>query len=330
MHTITTARRITQVVSFAFLFYGATLLNLKPIEIKWYSIDEHRKTMSELTYANPTWTQPFQTYLPARSCRFAGTTGTFRGCMMFFLSDVLTWRPPWKTILPSLALLVAGMVLMARFWCGWLCPLGFMSEMLSELRKYLGLLRLRFPPLARKFLQGIGYGFTFLILGSAWVISWSAVAWSIKKPLYVAVCQACPSRLITPLITGFPLMINLQFPGASTAILVSLFVLLLLFTLLYFASAILRRSWCKICPAGAIMSFFNRGALISKEKDLGKCTKCAICANACPMETTHVFLEKRDRRVDHTQCIHCYRCVDLCPEKECLKVKFMGFPVFKS
>jgi polyferredoxin len=329
-HKITWSRRVVQVLSFLFLFYGATLLNLKPQEIKWYSLDGKNQKMAELLYANPTWTQPFQTFLPGRSCRFAGTTGTFRGCLMYFLSDTLTWRPPWKVILPSLALLLGLMVLLARFWCGWLCPIGFLSEMLNEARRFTGLARIKFPAWWLATLKAAGYALTAALLFSAWAISWSFVAWSVKKPLYLATCQICPSKLITPLLTGFPVMINLQFPGASTALLVTLFVLLVMFTLLYFSSAVMKRSWCKLCPGGVILSFFNRGSFLTKEKDALRCTKCAICADACPMETLAVYEEKSRVIVDHTQCIQCYRCVDLCPEKKCLTVKFLGLPIFKS
>lgn len=327
---ITFIRRSVQILSFAFLFYGATLLGLPPKEIKWYALEQDKQQATELLYGNPTWTQPFQTYLPTRSCRFAGTTGTFRGCLMFFLSDLLTWRPPLKVFLPSLTLVVILAVVFARFWCGWLCPLGFLSELLYELRKLLGWARMRFPPWLRNALKGVGYGLTFAVLASAWFISWSAVAWAIKKPLYLAVCQMCPSKLITPLLTGFPVMINLQFPGASTALLVALFVLLVSFTLLYFSGFILKRAWCKICPLGVLLSGFNQGAFISKTKDVRRCTQCGVCANACPMESTLLFEEKRRPYVNHSQCVHCYRCVDLCPEKKCLTVKFLGIPLFKS
>ncbi|MBN1594610.1 4Fe-4S binding protein [candidate division FCPU426 bacterium] len=330
MHTITYIRRGVQILSLTFLFYGATLLHLKPTEIKWYAMQENSRQATELLYGNPTWTQPFQTFLPARSCRFAGTHGTFRGCLMFFFSDILTWRPPLGVVLPSLALVVVLMVMLARFWCGWICPLGFMSELLYEARKYLGLKRIRFSAPLRNLLKAVGWGLTFIILFSAWFISWSAVAWSIKKPLYLAVCQMCPSKLITPALTGFPIMINLTFPGASTTLLVSLFVVLVASTLLYFSGFILKRAWCKICPLGVILSFFNQGAFLSKEKDLIRCTKCAVCASACPMETSTVYEEKTKKYVNHSQCIHCYRCVDLCPEKKCLTVKFLGLPLFKS
>jgi polyferredoxin len=205
-----------------------------------------------------------------------------------------------------------------------------MSEMLYELRKLINLGRIRLAPWIRELIKYLGWGFSFIILFTAWIISWSAVAWSIKKPLYLAVCQMCPSKLITPPLTGFPIMINLTFPGASTTLLVTCFVILVLTTLLYFSSFILKRAWCKFCPLGVILSYFNQGAFLSKEKDLVKCTKCAICANACPMETIEVYNEKKKKYVNHSQCIHCYRCVDLCPEKKCLTVKFLGIPIFKS
>jgi polyferredoxin len=104
----------------------------------------------------------------------------------------------------------------------------------------------------------------------------------------------------------------------------------MVFTLLYVSSAVFKRSWCKLCPGGVILSFFNRGGGLTKEKNAVLCTKCAICADACPMESLSVYEEKNRRIVDHAQCIQCYRCVDLCPEKKCLTVKFFGIPIFRS
>ena len=327
---ITFIRRTVQIFAILLLFYGGWIAGYKHIAIKWYAIDQKTGQTTNLEYNNPTHTQPAQTFLPVRSCRFAGTTGTFRGCMMFFISDALTWLLPLKKLLPHILLLLGLSLVFARFWCGWFCPIGFLSELLSELRKVTGFFRARFSDPFRKFLKYTGITLFFLLILSSLIIALPGTPWSIKKPLYLATCQVCPSKIITPLISGFPLILNFTFTSASTIILVTLIVLLMIFTLLYAFGLIFKRSWCKICPGGVILSFFNKISFIKKEKDLLKCTKCGICADCCPMECLDVYEEKKNKNVMHSQCIHCYRCVDLCPEKDCLKVKVGNTEVFKS
>jgi polyferredoxin len=96
------------------------------------------------------------------------------------------------------------------------------------------------------------------------------------------------------------------------------------------ASFKIRRFWCHICPAGAFMSFFNRKALVNIRKDHSKCTKCRICARVCPTEVHKVYEERIDPNVTTAQCIHCYSCVEACPEDGCLSVVYLNKELTRS
>jgi polyferredoxin len=96
-----------------------------------------------------------------------------------------------------------------------------------------------------------------------------------------------------------------------------------------------RRFWCRICPLGGLTALFStftpfkQIALTRLHKDEVKCTKCGICKRVCPTQVTEVY-SKRGGDVTVSGCMLCFRCVEMCPEKDALNVKFAGKTVFKS
>jgi len=110
---------------------------------------------------------------------------------------------------------------------------------------------------------------------------------------------------------------------------------LIILALVTVAAFFFRRSWCKICPLGALVALFNRfppfkwisGVRLDKVEE--KCTKCGICKRVCPTQVTEVY-EKKNGDVATSQCIYCLRCVEMCPNEDCLKFKFAGKTVCRS
>jgi polyferredoxin len=98
----------------------------------------------------------------------------------------------------------------------------------------------------------------------------------------------------------------------------------------FIGSFVIRKFWCRICPVGAINSFFNKYGLLTLQKDGTKCTKCRICLRACPMDIEEIYEEKGKTNISSKECIHCYRCVELCPEKDCLSVAFLEKKLIRS
>jgi polyferredoxin len=92
----------------------------------------------------------------------------------------------------------------------------------------------------------------------------------------------------------------------------------------------IRRFWCHICPAGAMMALLNKHCLIHLKKDHSKCTHCGVCARVCPMEIRKVWREREKENVTMPECVHCYRCVESCPEDGCLGVSVYGKVVLES
>jgi heterodisulfide reductase subunit C len=48
------------------------------------------------------------------------------------------------------------------------------------------------------------------------------------------------------------------------------------------------------------------------------------------MKIEKVYEERNTGDVVSWKCVHCYRCVESCPEDDCLNVNFLGKKVLKS
>lgn len=104
-------------------------------------------------------------------------------------------------------------------------------------------------------------------------------------------------------------------PG-SRAALVSLFVLIGILAL----SRLSRRFWCRyLCPLGALLRI-PAGLSLMRRRVAPTCTRCGQCQTACPMDA----VEPDPGRVRHAACLQCRSCQEICPEGA---VSFsFGFP----
>jgi polyferredoxin len=97
----------------------------------------------------------------------------------------------------------------------------------------------------------------------------------------------------------------------------------------------LRRFWCRLCPLGGLIAVFNRfipfkrASVIRLNKEEEKCTKCGICKRVCPPQVTEVY-EEKGGDVTASGCILCFRCVEMCPYEDCLKIDAVGKSIYKS
>jgi len=199
--------------------------------------------------------------------------------------------------------------------------------MLDYIRQKLKIDRITLPEKLRNFLRLWRYSFLiFLVFISIALVLPFAYGIFMDKNFNVVACQVCPARTILPLFGGqVPTM-----PSFFTTMTAVFSTLSLIFLGIYILGLFITRAWCRICPNGTLSSLFSKGALVVKEKDVRKCTKCGICKRTCPFENNHVFEEKEKKNINHPNCIMCFNCVEKCPEKDCLKVTVLGKTIFRS
>jgi polyferredoxin len=75
-----------------------------------------------------------------------------------------------------------------------------------------------------------------------------------------------------------------------------------------------QRAFCKyLCPAGFIMRWTSRPALLHVTAKTGACNECGACSEVCPMDIPVAERVRVGTRIGNGDCILCQRCVESCP-----------------
>ena len=267
-------------------------------------------------------------YLPCYTCCFVqARCGT-----CFFLTLQRTLGVCTTSSLSYLGvqfLIFSGLIMViGRAWCGWICPMGFLQDVLDKIRQWLGLGHVRFSQKLRgrlKIVKWIFLGVAVLLpIWVAFPVLFPSVALDLRIPF----CQLCPGKYLLPLTVGNPDRIALDFESAATIVMSSLG---LTFSIMLILGALVkRRFWCPYCPLGLVLSWYRKISGLKLVKNNGKCTHCEICYNVCPMEIEEVFKEKEKKNVTFQDCTLCLKCIEHCPEEDALSAKYLGATIYHS
>jgi polyferredoxin len=213
------------------------------------------------------------------------------------------------THLSNLVILVAVMVtafLTRSAFCGWICPLGFIQELISGLSAFL---QKRLPGLRRSMssLKQHGSRLTFLDRYLR-LFKYVVLAWAI---IGTAVYGVMVFRDYDP----WSALINIAEFSFTFGFLV------LVITLI--ASFFVERPWCRYaCPLGAASSLLGKFSPMYLKREASACKVCKVCTTACPMG-----LEVHNATsLTSGDCIGCLECVSACPRQGALEVK-IGLPI---
>jgi ferredoxin-type protein NapH len=306
MLTITRWKLVSQIISFSIIVY---LGYLGVRMIQWHN---------------------FILVLPTLSCHFLDQR--IANCYIYVVQDLLGsgWKVHYTTIIiPTICFLILG-VIFGRAWCSWVCPIGFLQDLFTRARKFL---KIRHYPLSEKLKQAS--------VSTKWLIVLALIFISIgigipnfflkayQYDLILPFCQICPGKQIYPMLGG---RINqvLKVDNISTLTAVRGYLAIASFVFYVVSTAFIRRMWCRICPMAVFLGFFNKISFLSLRKDGKRCTKCGICLRACPVQVKEVYEEKVKEKIDPSTCILCYRCVEMCPEKDALKAGFLKSTIAPS
>lgn len=225
--------------------------------------------------------------LPVLNCQYCHLA--WLGCPIGMIGVSLAAGAfPWLVLG---ILLVAGLMV-GRFFCGWVCPAGFIQDLLYRIPSP----KFRLP----RPLVWIKYAVLLvMVVGAAWFLGQGSL-------LYF--CNVCPVSTTT---VELPWMVMAGDYALDTGgvLRVSLLVIVILLVVGN------HRGFCKVfCPLGALMAVTNRFSLYSIRIKRDACVRCEQCDQACPMGVPVMRSQDRTGTVNSdTECIECLACKKVCP-----------------
>ena len=216
---------------------------------------------------------------------------------------VLTGRyddvhPAGLTILLS-ALIIA--LLLRKGFCGWICPVGFVSNLTEKAGKKIRFVShlpawLGYPLLCLKYL---------LLAFFCYVIFWQ---------MNIDQVEAFIHSPYNKIVDGKMLVFFLEPSRLALQVMVVLVLI----------SLVLRNFWCRyLCPYGALLGLLGllSPAQVKRKEDL--CIDCKNCEKICPAS----IRVSRKKTVRDAECIGCMECVEACPQEDCLTLSVPGVKI---
>jgi len=254
------------------------------------------------------------------------TAGDAFTALQFALYDAVF---PWLALA---SFLVVG-VLIGKSLCGWICPFGFVQDLV-------GLIKRKQADFSSRTHDSMVY-MKYFVLGIALFVS---VTFSVSKLMgtgdgyekAIGIFTKAPFTTLSPAETLFgtvPKMIfNFRMALVSKSVMDAMsgistlpplfWVQFFIMAFVLVFAAFIPRGWCRyFCPHGAIMAVLNRFSFLGLRRDPVKCARggCRLCVSACPMRVP--ILDLPWEKFSDPECIYCMKCADACHDKA-IKLKY--------
>ena len=182
-----------------------------------------------------------------------------------------------------------------KLFCGWVCPVGAVQELIAMLADKLGLRRRK---LNFRFTHGVRMGIFLMFI----FLSGTAVLKMIRQGSLAA-------RSFYDYLNAFHgFELRLEPTAFGTIIHFLPFLLTLGFAFKFY------RPFCYlVCPIGLLTNLVEQFGLFRVVRKQPVCTDCGVCTDKSPCPTVPEILKDAAYRPD---CFSCTVCVDTCPEGE--------------
>ncbi len=179
-----------------------------------------------------------------------------------------------------------------RMICGWLCPFGWIQELLYKIPTP----KLKKSPVTR-LLSYLKYVILVFFVGIVPVI------YAFRNTPLPAFCKyICPAGTIEGGLALLSNSVNASYFSMLGPIFTWKFVLMVSIIV---GTIFVFRLFCRfLCPLGALYGLFNRISFFGIKVDNSKCTHCNKCVANCKLDI---------KKVADQECISCGECVNVCP-----------------
>ena len=189
-------------------------------------------------------------------------------------------------IIGLVSVILIYLILGGRFFCSWVCPYHFFSEIGKMVNRFLS--KKGFIKKNIKFNNNIKYYFFVLFLLLTYITGFKL--FETINPVAI---------LSRSIVYG---------PG----LILSWVILLFLFEIFFS-----RQAWCRyLCPVGVSYSLIGRISLLKIKCDTNKCSNCGKCFSVCinPIVLSHPVNGDKTNYVLSGECTRCGLCIDTCKD----------------
>ncbi len=181
-------------------------------------------------------------------------------------------------------------VMLGRTVCGFLCPFGFIQELLYKIPG---------PKLKKNRATRALSNLKYIILVVFVLVLPVVYKIALGFPVPAFCKYICPAGTLEG---GIPLVLLDENLGSLAGALFAWKAGVL--AVIAAASVFIYRSFCRfLCPLGAIYSLFAPVAMLGVKVDEDGCTNCGLCVKTCKMDI---------KKVGDRECIQCGECIGKC------------------